>query len=755
MSTTKLARRSKVIAKYAAGAGCMLLAGTLASPALAQDAGGAATGNVTLDEITVTAARAARPVEDIPQTVQVIDRTEIEKQLAISPSAAGALSRLVPGYSASTQTVSSASETFRGRDLLVMMDGVPLNSPLRDVSRILGLIDLNSVERIEVVAGASSLYGAGATGGTVNFITRKGGDGAPKIGVNAAVRAFTANVGPSLAPELSGSLSGKAGGFDYLVIGSGRAAGRTYDGSGRELPSDSMLGQGGGDRFQQGNLLAKLGYDFDASRRFEVSGNLVYFDQNPQWNTLYSAPFARPEFGSPYTGESVLENTQNISARYTDKDFALGSLSILGYYNNIEKRFNFSNFSYPYNSLVYYSFLPSSPTSPNNQTILYSQRGGLNLTIDTPLDMFWQGAKFTWGADLIREKTHQTLTNGQEVFTPLGQTTYAGFGLLQVPVGDRLVLRGGVRYEYFDLNVDNFVRPAAYIGLAARTPLGYQAYVLPALNVTGGNFDYSAPTFNAGATYKLTDRAEIYGGFSQGYALPDVGAFTRRAGLSTAYACSVARPNCLRPGTSVSYASIGPEAQIVNNYEIGIRGSAGPVKASLAGYISTSNEGVTFDPLTNQISQQKERIWGVEFIGEWAVNTNLTLGTNATYRDGRYDSNRDGRLDSALPNNRIASPYRGTLFGAYRFDNGLMIRLEAEAFSGRNERIDLAGTRYEIKPGVTANALVTYPIEQGEFYVAANNLLDATYQNPTATSVRNLPVYSWGRTVTLGFRTSF
>jgi iron complex outermembrane receptor protein len=84
-----------------------------------------------------------------------------------------------------------------------------------------------------------------------------------------------------------------------------------------------------------------------------------------------------------------------------------------------------------------------------------------------------------------------------------------------------------------------------------------------------------------------------------------------------------------------------------------------------------------------------------------------------------------------------------------------MIRLEAEAFSGRNERIDLAGTRYEIKPGVTANALVTYPIEQGEFYVAANNLLDATYQNPTATSVRNLPVYSWGRTVTLGFRTSF
>jgi iron complex outermembrane receptor protein len=39
------------------------------------------------------------------------------------------------------------------------------------------MIDLNTVERIEVVAGASSLYGAGATGGTVNFITKKATDG--------------------------------------------------------------------------------------------------------------------------------------------------------------------------------------------------------------------------------------------------------------------------------------------------------------------------------------------------------------------------------------------------------------------------------------------------------------------------------------------------------------------------------------------------------------------------------------------------
>jgi len=56
--------------------------------------------------------------------------------------------------------------------LLVMSDGMPTNAPRRDVSRIPSLIDLNMVERIELVAGASSLYGAGATGGAVSTAIR-------------------------------------------------------------------------------------------------------------------------------------------------------------------------------------------------------------------------------------------------------------------------------------------------------------------------------------------------------------------------------------------------------------------------------------------------------------------------------------------------------------------------------------------------------------------------------------------------------
>lgn len=747
--------------RRAARAGSFALLGALAAPLpvaaqVALTPPPADEAAATLPELTVTGTRAVRPIEQVPQTVQVIEREEIERQIILSPSPSDAVSRLVPGYSPTNQTISGASENFRGRDALVLVDGVPLNTPLRDVSRILALLDLNAVERIETVAGASSLYGAGATGGTINIITRRPTEGPPRFTLNTAIRAFPQNIGRSLSPELSLGVTGRLqSGFDYVVVGSLRHTGRTYDGRGRELPSDALLGQGGADRTDSGNLFAKFGYDFDAARRFEVSATVIRLEQNPDFLTLYSPPRARPDFNSPYQGRSVREASQSFSARYTDTGFALGALSVVGFVNDIEKRFNFSRFSFPYNSLVYYSGNPASPTSPNNQTTLYSTRYGLNLTIDSRLDFLLSGARFTWGGDVIHERTRQELTSGEDVFTPLEQTTLAAFGLLQVPVGTRLTLRGGLRYEHFSLSVEDFRRPTAYTGVAARTAAGFQPFVLPALRVTGGDFRYDAVTGNAGATFRLTERAEIYGGFSQGFALPDIGSFTRRAGLATAFACPVARPNCLPAGASVGYSDIAPEAQVVNSYELGVRHRGAGFNAGLVGFVSTSDQGVTFDPLTNRISQQEEVIWGAELNGDVAVTRRFTLAGLLAYREGRYDSDGDGRLDSFLPNNRIATPLRAVLSGLWTFEDGTALRVEGVGFAGRNQRIDRAGTRFKIDDGATMNLAVSTPALGGQAYASVDNLFDVAYQNPTATSVRNLPVEAFGRTVTVGYRRTF
>lgn len=730
-----------------------LAAGTaLTCPVHAQNAA----PEVALDELSVTATRAPRRIEDVPQSVQVIDRDQIRRQLALTSSPAAVLSKLVPGFSAPNGTISSASENFRGRSLLVLIDGVPVNTPLRDVSRIVNLVDLNAVERIEVVAGASSLYSAGATGGTVNFITRRPTDGKPVVTVNTAIRTFTADPIHGAAPETSISVTGKVpDGLDYAFTGSGRFTGRTYDGKGRELPSDGQLGQGGADRYQLGNINLRLGYDIDTAKRVEFGLTQILLNQDPRYLTDYRAPYARPNLARTYPGLPVAEDTRSLYLRYTDRDTPLGSLSLLGFYNDINKRFNYTEFSYPANPFVTYSLDPRAPTSLANQSALATERGGVNLTFDTDLGLLLPGLKLTWGSDVIAESTRQRSRDGADVFTPLQQNSYAGFALLQLPIGERLTLRGGMRYEHFDLDVSGYTRPTTFAATAARNALGYSTFVLPTLSVTGGKFSYAAPTFNAGATFALLPGIDLYAGFSQGYALADIGAFTRRAGLSLAYACPVSRPFCLPAGTKIAYSSIAPRAQIVNSYDFGIRGRSGIFSGSLGGFISTSDEGTTFDSLTNRLSQQKEEIRGVEFTGDAQITDALSLGTVLSYREGRYDTNRDGRLDSALPNNRIGAPFKGTVSATYLFGNGVSLRVEGEGFSGRNARIDLSGTRYRLKDAFTVNAAIGAPLAGGEVYASVENLFDAAYWNPTATSVRNLTVYGLGRTVTVGYRRTF
>lgn len=60
----------------------------------------------------------------------------------------------------------------RGRPLVVLVDGVRLNSSRTD-SRQLDSIDPFNIDRIEVISGATSLYGCGSTGGLINIVTKK------------------------------------------------------------------------------------------------------------------------------------------------------------------------------------------------------------------------------------------------------------------------------------------------------------------------------------------------------------------------------------------------------------------------------------------------------------------------------------------------------------------------------------------------------------------------------------------------------
>ncbi|MEK7318474.1 MAG: TonB-dependent receptor, partial [Pseudomonadota bacterium] len=116
-----------------------------------------------LAAVEVTASRTSSDLVRPTRQSTVLERTELEELKTGSDSLATVLSKVIPGMADSSHTVTDFGQTLRGRGMLVLLDGIPLNTN-RDSARNLANIDPALVERVEVLRGSSAIYGGGATG---------------------------------------------------------------------------------------------------------------------------------------------------------------------------------------------------------------------------------------------------------------------------------------------------------------------------------------------------------------------------------------------------------------------------------------------------------------------------------------------------------------------------------------------------------------------------------------------------------------
>ncbi len=128
-------------------------------------------------EITVTATRVLVPIEHVGDDVQVITKKEIERYGFTSISD---VIRHFAGVSLSEnggpgKQTSLFIMGLPSKHILVLLNGVPINNPsLPDNCADFRFIDLNNVERIEVLKGSQgAVYGSEAIGGVINIITKK------------------------------------------------------------------------------------------------------------------------------------------------------------------------------------------------------------------------------------------------------------------------------------------------------------------------------------------------------------------------------------------------------------------------------------------------------------------------------------------------------------------------------------------------------------------------------------------------------
>lgn len=137
---------------------------------------------ISMEEIIVTASKINEEIEETTSTVIVIKSDDIEKMnVQFIPDILRKIPELNLTQSGSTGTL--ATVILRGGDsthTIVMIDGIKVNSTLTGSFDFSG-ININDIDRIEIVKGPqSTIYGSEAMAGVINIITKKG-SGKPKV----------------------------------------------------------------------------------------------------------------------------------------------------------------------------------------------------------------------------------------------------------------------------------------------------------------------------------------------------------------------------------------------------------------------------------------------------------------------------------------------------------------------------------------------------------------------------------------------
>ena len=244
------------------------------------------------DEIISSASRYGQTTYEAPASVTVITSEEIRRfgyrTLGEVLSAAGGMfTSYDRNYTYLTVRGLAKRGDFNTR-VLVLLDGRRLNRPADDSSLLgtEGVVDLESVERVEIIRGpGSTLYGTNAFYAVVNLVTRTG---ASARGAEAQLALGSYETG--YASVVAGSRT--AAGLDFFATASGYAAAgpdlyfpeldAPESGDGRAVGLD-------GDRF--GRTLVRLAKgDFSAeglysSRRKEIPTG--------SYDTVFGDPRAR------------------------------------------------------------------------------------------------------------------------------------------------------------------------------------------------------------------------------------------------------------------------------------------------------------------------------------------------------------------------------------------------------------------------------------------------------------------------------
>lgn len=543
-----------------------------------------------LQEVVVTASRLPESIDEVPSSITYIGGKELETQRQINDNLPNILTRKVPSISPSEESQNNFIAKIRGRNFLVLIDGVPQSTPLRNGGRDLRTIDASAIDHIEVINGSSAMYGNGAAGGIINYITKK-----PKTDKSFHSTTYLNNslnlVKPSetYGYNIAQVFSGLSNKFDYVLQGKVANTGVIRSSDGEVVSPFYGLGE-----TRSYNALAKVGYQINSDHRVEFMGNYYRSVQDSKYVGTKGDFGHSPAIGIP--SDTVINGgtpyNKSFHVKY-DGQYGKTAANLSLYYQDMHTVFETYNQN-------------------------YSDHAGLRLNFSTPFDLGnGNQVALIYGADLLNDHTVQKGLKNDLVTPDMKMKNAALYLQSKFSLDQYWIVKGGVRYENLRFNVGDLTKNG---------------------KVTLGESNNSdAFVFNVATRYNKLAYLQPFASFSQGYSIGDVGLVLRNGVPLSQVDPKPVIVNNLEAGVNGKYSLVN--YQLTGYYSSSKKGNT---------FAETSVPG------NYELVQIPQRIYGAEFVADLKPTEWFTFGTVLGYMNGRQDRDNDGKYGDKLDNSVIS-----------------------------------------------------------------------------------------------------
>lgn len=544
----------------------------------------------SLDEVVVTASRLAEHIDEVPSSITYIGGKALDQQRQINDNLPSILMQKVPSISPSEESQNNFIAKIRGRNFLVLIDGIPQSTPLRNGGRDLRTIDVSAIDHIEVINGATAMYGNGAAGGVINYITKK-----PQRGKKLSSSTYLNNSMSLVKPSetygynIAQVFSGQLDKWDYVIQGKAGRTGvvRSSDGA----VASPFYGLGETDSY---NVLAKIGYQIAPDHRVEFMGNYYRSLQDSKYVGTKGDFGKSPAIGIP--SDTVINGgTPYNKAFHLKYDGQYGKTAA--------------------NLSLYYEDMNTVFETYNQN---YSDHKGVRLNFNTPFQLGTStNMSLIYGADFLKDHTVQKTMKDDLVTPDMNMNNIAFYLQSKLNIGADWILKGGVRYENIRFKVGDLTKNGKL--------------------TAGENNNSDAFVFNIATRYNKYSYAQPFASFSQGYSIGDVGLILRNGVPLSQIDPKPVVVNNFELGVNGKMDIW--DYQVTGYYSTSKKGTT---------FAETSTPG------NYELSQVPQRIYGVEFVGNVKPVRWLSLGTVLGYMDGRQDLKNEGNYKDKLDNSIIS-----------------------------------------------------------------------------------------------------